>query len=230
MTQIAKCLFFSTKGFGSRNARFSLIFYRWWYTCSSFQVLRITILGPLSWQWNIKCATKYLRWIVCKSVLLLLSDKLKNVWTYTEWKEYGPIIFSAESFSYPWKVLSKLLLQVFRSFLGAGSDGKESAYSVGDRRHMGSISGLGRSPGSMATHSSILAWRIPIDRGAWRATVHGVTQSRTRLRHWPFVLWWQESALTLGRALSSSLALPVYLLGSGASYGVAFCQTSSGAL
>ena len=33
----------------------------------------------------------------------------------------------------------------------------------------------------MATHSSILAWRIPVDRGAWRATVHGVTKSRTRL-------------------------------------------------
>ena len=26
---------------------------------------------------------------------------------------------------------------------------------------------------SMATHSSILAWRIPMDRGAWWATVHG---------------------------------------------------------
>ena len=24
----------------------------------------------------------------------------------------------------------------------------------------------------MATHSSILAWKIPMDRGAWRATVH----------------------------------------------------------
>ena len=33
----------------------------------------------------------------------------------------------------------------------------------------------------MATHSSILAWRIPMDRGAWRATVHGVAKSRTRL-------------------------------------------------
>ena len=28
----------------------------------------------------------------------------------------------------------------------------------------------------MATHSSILAWRIPMDRGAWRPTVHGVTR------------------------------------------------------
>ena len=31
----------------------------------------------------------------------------------------------------------------------------------------------------MATHSSILAWRIPMDRGAWWATVHGVTKSES---------------------------------------------------
>jgi len=29
----------------------------------------------------------------------------------------------------------------------------------------------------MATHSSILAWRIPVDRGVWQATVHQVTKS-----------------------------------------------------
>ena len=33
----------------------------------------------------------------------------------------------------------------------------------------------------MATHSSILAWKNPVARGAWWATVHGVTKSRTRL-------------------------------------------------
>ena len=32
----------------------------------------------------------------------------------------------------------------------------------------------------MATHSSILAWRIPMDRGARRVTVHEVTMSQTR--------------------------------------------------
>ena len=32
---------------------------------------------------------------------------------------------------------------------------------------------------SMATHSSILAWRIPMDRGAWWAAVHGVAKSQT---------------------------------------------------
>ena len=31
----------------------------------------------------------------------------------------------------------------------------------------------------MATHSSILAWEIPMDRGAWQATAHGVAKSRT---------------------------------------------------
>ena len=34
----------------------------------------------------------------------------------------------------------------------------------------------------MATHSSILAWRIPMDRGAWQATVLGVAKSWTQLK------------------------------------------------
>ena len=33
----------------------------------------------------------------------------------------------------------------------------------------------------MATHSSILAWEIQWTEGAWRATVHGVAKSQTRL-------------------------------------------------
>ena len=33
----------------------------------------------------------------------------------------------------------------------------------------------------MATHSSILTWRIPIDRRAWWATVHDVAESWTQL-------------------------------------------------
>ena len=31
----------------------------------------------------------------------------------------------------------------------------------------------------MATHSSSLAWRIPMDQSAWLATVHGVAESGT---------------------------------------------------
>ena len=33
----------------------------------------------------------------------------------------------------------------------------------------------------MATGSSILAWRIPMDRGAWWATVHKIVKSQTQL-------------------------------------------------
>ena len=33
----------------------------------------------------------------------------------------------------------------------------------------------------MATHSGVLAWRIPMDKGAWRATVHAVAKSQTQL-------------------------------------------------
>ena len=33
----------------------------------------------------------------------------------------------------------------------------------------------------MATHFSIFAWRIPMDRGAWQATVHGVAKSQMQL-------------------------------------------------
>ena len=62
-----------------------------------------------------------------------------------------------------------------------GSDGQESACNAGD---VTSIPGFGRSPGGgqdMATPSSILDWRIPMDRGDWQATVHRVAKSRTQL-------------------------------------------------
>ena len=56
------------------------------------------------------------------------------------------------------------------------SDGKEATCNAGD---LVSIHGLGRClEEDMATYSSILAWRIPMDRGA---TVHGVTKSRNNL-------------------------------------------------
>ena len=56
-----------------------------------------------------------------------------------------------------------------------GSAAKESACNAGD---LGWEDPLEEG---MATHSNILAWRIPMNRGAWRATVHGVAKSQTRL-------------------------------------------------
>ena len=40
----------------------------------------------------------------------------------------------------------------------------------------------------MATYSSILAWRISMDRGSWWVTVHGVTKSQTQLSNFNFFL------------------------------------------
>ena len=56
---------------------------------------------------------------------------------------------------------------------------KNPSANAEDVTDAGLIPGLGRSPGEgHATHSSILAWRIPMDRGALWATVHGVKKSQ----------------------------------------------------
>ena len=61
----------------------------------------------------------------------------------------------------------------------ASSVSEESTHNEGD---LGSIPELGRSPGGgHGNHSSILAWRILMDRGTWWATVHGVAESQTWL-------------------------------------------------
>ena len=73
----------------------------------------------------------------------------------------------------PWR-MDRLPTPIFLHFPG-GSDGKESACNVGDLGWEDSLEE------GMATHSSTLPWRIPMDRGAWRATVHGVTKHWTRL-------------------------------------------------
>ena len=39
----------------------------------------------------------------------------------------------------------------------------------------------------MATHSSALAWKNPMDGGAWQAAVHVVTKSRTCLKDFTFI-------------------------------------------
>ena len=62
-----------------------------------------------------------------------------------------------------------------------GSDGKESACNAGG--DLGSISGLGRFPGEVKGNPlQYSCLENPMDREAWRATVHGVTKSRTGLR------------------------------------------------
>ena len=58
---------------------------------------------------------------------------------------------------------------------------KNPSANVGDRRDAVSVPGLGRSPGG--GHGNPLQYSClenPMDRGAWQATVHGVTEHQTR--------------------------------------------------
>ena len=60
-----------------------------------------------------------------------------------------------------------------------GSDGKEPACNAGD---LGSVPGLGRSPGEGNGNSlQYSCLENPMDRGTWWVTVHGVTKSQTWL-------------------------------------------------
>ena len=72
------------------------------------------------------------------------------------------------------------------SFLGfaCGSAGKESAYNA---RDLGSIPGLGRSPGEgNGNPHQYSCLKNPMDGGAWWATFRGVARSQTRLSDFTF--------------------------------------------
>ena len=61
--------------------------------------------------------------------------------------------------------------------LPCGSDGEESDCDAGN---LGSIPGLGRSPGGeLGSPLQCPCLENPTDRGAWRATVHGVAKCQT---------------------------------------------------
>ena len=67
----------------------------------------------------------------------------------------------------------------------------------------------------MATHFSIFAWRIPMDRGAWQATVHGVAKGWTLLSTEPAKgfgspLSW-PTVLTVSPALINFVVFSFYL-------------------
>ena len=88
----------------------------------------------------------------------------------TRWQEQNWVCFVEISFiTYlPWDRGSP-----------GGSDGKVSACNVGD---LGSIPGLGRSPGEgNGNPLQYSCLENPMDGGAWRAAVHGISKSQTRL-------------------------------------------------
>ena len=80
---------------------------------------------------------------------------------------------------YSTKMFLKIIEKMLKSILGfpGASDSKESACNTGD---LGLIPGSRRSPGEgngKPLQNSYL--ENSMDRGAWRATVHGITKSQT---------------------------------------------------
>ena len=87
---------------------------------------------------------------------------------------------------------------LYQGFLG-GPDSKESAYNTGD---LASIPWLGKSPGEgNGNPLQYSCLENPMDGGAWRASVHGVTESRT---------WLCDATFTLSPVLKP-LTAPVVL-------------------
>ena len=77
----------------------------------------------------------------------------------------------------PWCKFPGALWMCQRSAFPGGSDGKESTCNVTD---LGSVPGLGRSPGEgNGNPLQYSCLENPMDRGAWWATVHRVTWSWT---------------------------------------------------
>ena len=72
-----------------------------------------------------------------------------------------------------------LILSLKQGFPG-GSDGKESTCNAGDPSL---IPGLRNSPGKVNSYPlQYSCLGNPMERGAWYATVHGITKSQTQLR------------------------------------------------
>ena len=98
-------------------------------------------------------------------------------------REEGPFSYRKQSFleaplvcktTVKLKPLSSLQFDGDLGGFPGGSDGKESACNA--RGRVGSLGQEEPLEKETATHSSILAWRIPWT-GAWWATVHEITKS-----------------------------------------------------
>ena len=130
-----------------------------------------------------------------------------HIWGYWDlsWQSWFQLVFHPRGFGQvtdpPWacfffckmKITSNsqnvaFIKSMKRQTLGGFPGGaaiKNSPANAGDTRRAGSILGSGKSPavgnGSPLQYSCL---ENPMDRGTWRATVHGVTKSWTQLSDW----------------------------------------------
>ena len=97
-----------------------------------------------------------------------------------EFQRFDALLYSGASFQFLSKSESENTLAPESLGFLNGSVGKEFSCNVGDIGDEGSIPGSGRSPGEgngNPLQDSCLG--NPMERGAWRATIHGAAKSRT---------------------------------------------------
>ena len=83
----------------------------------------------------------------------------------------------------------------YSDMLNGGSNGKGSACNMGD---LGSIPGSGKSPGERNGNPlQYSCLENSMDRGAWWATVHGVTKSHAQLSDFQLFTLFLEISLPL---------------------------------
>ena len=120
---------------------------------------------PRAWT-RISCTG---RWILHHRATAKPIKKKKRLYSFHLFDKYLWISYT---------FLGRVIFKYFYSFPD-GSDGKESARNAGDP---GLIPGLERSPGEgNGNPLQYSCLENPMDKGAWQATVHGVTKSQTRL-------------------------------------------------
>ena len=161
------------------------------FFCTVYETDNIVLWNPRETRWT-------------KQILLLENEGLGMSWDM-EWGVLVPTANVSENYiegklSFPasssalgqsqamwtwpyWATVSRRLWKSSWPSLvwvsPGGSDGKESACNA---RDLGSIPGLGRPPGDgNGNPLQYSCLKNSMDRGAWRATVHGVAKSQTRL-------------------------------------------------
>ena len=125
-------------------------------------------------------------WWLCQKTDLQIQDPmLFSVATASTRIEIKITNFFLELLDFIYNITSSFIKHVTKNFLlllliYGGASCKEPAWNAGDLRDIGSIPGLGRSPGDgHGNPFQCSCLENPIDKGDWRAMVHTVAESDT---------------------------------------------------
>ena len=120
--------------------------------------------------------------IFIKNECWILSGFLHQlIWSY-DFSFFSTLMWLITLINF--KMLTKTCISGIKGFLG-GTSGKEPACQCRRCKRHGFSPWVGKIP--WGGHGNPLQYSClenPLDRGAWRATVHGVAKSQTRLSDW----------------------------------------------